>query len=447
MASKRELVEAHAFNHRRLVTAFTSGMPEGRELEPRRPVRAVVAGAVLAGLVMAGVAVYGYLRPGLPDDWDENRLIVAEDSGSRYVTTGDGVLRPVLNIASARLVLAPADGSIVSVPDAELEDLPRGATIGIPGAPDSLPDAERLVTTGWSSCLGRDEDVQVRLGGASAARSVETARAAVVTADSATWVLWAGRRFPLEDDTAAQVLLALRLDQTPPRAVPPRWLNLFPVGPALRPFPVPGAGDPVPGGTSAPAGATLGTVVEVTAVDGSVTRYVQSSQGLVPMSDVALAIYGVATVAPPLQIAQGELAGSTAVPASTLYPSQWPAELPRPWPDDVVCVVLESGVDQVPGVALARPADTSAPQGPVAPVVVEPGAGALVRAVNGSVINRGTVYLVDGVGQRYALGGGAAERLGYADVVPVPVPLPWVESFTEGPELSGAAAARVMGGT
>ena len=51
MSSKRDLVEAHGYNRRRLVTAFVSGAPGGKELEPARPLRAVViAVAVLVGL-------------------------------------------------------------------------------------------------------------------------------------------------------------------------------------------------------------------------------------------------------------------------------------------------------------------------------------------------------------------------------------------------------------
>src|SRR3712207_5107951 len=107
MASKRDLVEAHAFNRRRLVTAFLSGAPGGREVEPTRPARAVIAGVVLAGLVLAGAALAGYLRPGLPQGWNDNTLVVARTSGARYVATG-GTLYPVVNTTSARL-LVPAE--------------------------------------------------------------------------------------------------------------------------------------------------------------------------------------------------------------------------------------------------------------------------------------------------------------------------------------------------
>src|SRR5919199_2837595 len=108
MASKRDLVEAHAFNRRRLVTAFLGGAPGGRELEPARPARAVVAGVVLAVLLLVGAAVAGYLRPGLPNGWNQNSLVIARNSGARYVATG-GVLYPVANTTSARLLLPAAD--------------------------------------------------------------------------------------------------------------------------------------------------------------------------------------------------------------------------------------------------------------------------------------------------------------------------------------------------
>ena len=40
MAAKRDLVEAHQFSRRRLITAFVSGAPGGREVEPARSGRA-----------------------------------------------------------------------------------------------------------------------------------------------------------------------------------------------------------------------------------------------------------------------------------------------------------------------------------------------------------------------------------------------------------------------
>jgi hypothetical protein len=52
----RAVGEACAYTRRRLVTAFVSGAPGGREPEPARPARAVVGGLVLAVLLLVGCA-------------------------------------------------------------------------------------------------------------------------------------------------------------------------------------------------------------------------------------------------------------------------------------------------------------------------------------------------------------------------------------------------------
>ena len=61
MASKQELIQAHRFSRRRLLTAFTSGAPGGRELAPAKPLRGVVVGLALAVLTAVGTLVVGRL--------------------------------------------------------------------------------------------------------------------------------------------------------------------------------------------------------------------------------------------------------------------------------------------------------------------------------------------------------------------------------------------------
>ena len=61
MATKKDLVEAHAFSRRRLVTAFVSGAPGGREVEPVRPGRVLIGGMALSVLLLAGAAIAGFL--------------------------------------------------------------------------------------------------------------------------------------------------------------------------------------------------------------------------------------------------------------------------------------------------------------------------------------------------------------------------------------------------
>lgn len=61
MTSARDLLEAHAFERRRLVRAvFSSGGLEGGSPSPAR---ALVAGAVLAALLVAASVLTGVTRP------------------------------------------------------------------------------------------------------------------------------------------------------------------------------------------------------------------------------------------------------------------------------------------------------------------------------------------------------------------------------------------------
>src|SRR3954468_21544372 len=100
MATKKELIEAQSYSRRRLLSAFIGGAPGGKELEPAQPLRAVVAGIALTAMVLLGGVFLGIFRPGLPDGWENNRLIIASDTGARYVSI-DGTLYPVINTASA----------------------------------------------------------------------------------------------------------------------------------------------------------------------------------------------------------------------------------------------------------------------------------------------------------------------------------------------------------
>ena len=66
MASKSELLQAQAFNRRRLQTAFTSGAPGGRELPPAKPLRGVVVSVALAILTVIVSLLIGTFSGSLP---------------------------------------------------------------------------------------------------------------------------------------------------------------------------------------------------------------------------------------------------------------------------------------------------------------------------------------------------------------------------------------------
>lgn len=82
MATQKDLAEAYAFNRRRLITAFVSGAPGGREVEPVRRGWTLVGGLALAALLVAVAAIAGVVLPTLDEKWaGQPRLINSPAAG------------------------------------------------------------------------------------------------------------------------------------------------------------------------------------------------------------------------------------------------------------------------------------------------------------------------------------------------------------------------------
>ncbi|WP_035846292.1 type VII secretion protein EccB [Kitasatospora azatica] len=166
MASRRDELNAYTFARKRTVGAFLQPGGGGSDEDAPRPIRAVVPSLVVGALVMAGFGLWGMIKPTAQQGWDDGKnVIVGKDSTTRYVVlpgpNGTKVLHPVLNMASAKLVL-PADSKVVFVADSVLDNYKtHGATIGIPYAPDKLPSAQDAQQAKkWSVCdlPGADDD-------------------------------------------------------------------------------------------------------------------------------------------------------------------------------------------------------------------------------------------------------------------------------------------------
>jgi type VII secretion protein EccB len=158
MASRRDELNAYTFARKRMVGAFLQPAGGGSDEDAPRPIRAVVPSLVVAMVAVAGFGLWGLLKPTAPLGWDSGKnVILGKDSTTRYVvlTSADGskMLHPVLNMASAKLVL-PADSSVVIVADSAIDNYKaHGPTIGIPYAPDKLPSAaDAGVAKKWSVC-------------------------------------------------------------------------------------------------------------------------------------------------------------------------------------------------------------------------------------------------------------------------------------------------------
>lgn len=164
MASRRDELNAYTFAKRRTVAAFLQPSATGTEEGAPRPLRAVLPGVVMAAVVLAAFGAWGMFKPTAPKGWDAPgaQVIVGKQSTTRYVvltTKVDGKdqtrLHPVLNLASARLLLDPSKAKVVQVEDKVLDagKLPRGPIIGIPYAPDRLPaPAEAAKAKRWAVC-------------------------------------------------------------------------------------------------------------------------------------------------------------------------------------------------------------------------------------------------------------------------------------------------------
>ncbi|MEC4019166.1 type VII secretion protein EccB [Streptomyces sp. H27-D2] len=149
MASRRDELNAYTFAKKRTIAAFLQPSPVSTDEGAPRPLRAVLPSLVVGALVAAGFGAFGMFKPQAPAGWSKAKahVIVGSDSTTRYVvlkTNGKNQLHPVLNFASAKLLLDPDKAEVIKVSEKELDSgkVPRGSTLGIPYAPDRVPDPE-----------------------------------------------------------------------------------------------------------------------------------------------------------------------------------------------------------------------------------------------------------------------------------------------------------------
>jgi type VII secretion protein EccB len=111
--------------------------------------RAVSAGIIIAVLVCLGAALLAYFKPLGKRSGDT--LLVDRTTNQLYVVLpNSGQLRPVYNLTSARLVLGNNDTPI-AVKSEELNKMPKGQPIGIPGAPYATP-VGGVAESMWTLC-------------------------------------------------------------------------------------------------------------------------------------------------------------------------------------------------------------------------------------------------------------------------------------------------------
>ncbi|SNQ46304.1 conserved hypothetical protein [Frankia canadensis] len=438
MQSRRDQVDAQRYLLGRLTSALVRAEPDALELPTRRDRRGLVAGILAALLMLAGIAIWALLFPGGSTAWRQpGKLLVDSSTGSRFLLVG-GELRPVRNVASARLVTGGAVDP-VSIGGSKLARLPRGAPVGIAGAPDLLPGAG-LNAGVWRACAGSTtaDAVRLQIGAVPAVpgRRLDSGHGTLVTDGDRTYLLWERRRLALARPWAADVL---GYGDTVPVAVPRAWLDLVPAGPDLAPLDVAGRGSPGPTVGDRPA--TVGQVFTAPGPGGhGAVHYQLLPDGLTPLSATRAALAeGEAAGTPEQPITAVELA-STPRSARSAADDPLPASPPPlrlPAPGEAVCLETASHPDgsTLTPVLAAPPTVTGTPAAGGVSVAVRPGGGALLVARADVAARDQQVALVDGAGLRYPITSDALTALGYQAEQTTVVPARLAGLLPSGPPL------------
>ncbi|HYG93609.1 MAG TPA: type VII secretion protein EccB [Nocardioides sp.] len=462
MATKKDLVEAYSFSRRRLVTAFVSGAPGGREVEPSRPGRTVVGGLALAVLLVAGAAIAGVFDKRTTIDWEEPGLVIDDDTGALYVILADDDvpgsddpdLRSVVNVTSAQLILG--DLTPIDAPSEDIADRSKGPAIGIVDAPATVPETSALINQGWTACTGTDHGVRVDVAESPAVTLAPAAGLVVrngrdryliaegpTTADGAPQRAYS-YRFPRDASGLYDALgVVARHDAV---EVPDDWLRLFPEGGKLdaSSFDVDGIGERAPASLEElPRKARVGDYF----VEGDQPLMVVAD-GYARLDEFSMAVlahsefgrFRPQEIQPQADVVEAD---SRAEPYTA---ATWPRVLPegsRYLTDQEVCAVQQATAEEQPGVTVGLlPEERASAQetvtGDPPDVNVEPGHGAMVWSGGWHSEQGGSPVMVDDRGIFYPLrmDGVTVDNLGYGSLPETVVPDTWVELFDEGVELS-----------
>lgn len=506
MASRRDELNAYTFAKRRMLAAFVQPSATGSEENAPRPLRSVVPSVIIAVVILAAFGAWGMIKPTAPQDWDTpgEKVIIASDSTTRYVvlkTDGKVQLHPVLNMASAKLLLDPDKGEVIKVDESVLDngDIPHGVTIGIPYAPDRLPDKdEAKKDKRWAVCqrpAGKESGTSIQKAAFVFASSdkgyrridasgrlkggevlyVQGPDKTLYLVDARGWV------YPLDDE---QGMLSSLLGENPqPQQVSKEWLATLHLGDKIGYPTIEGAGMPANvGGQLDEDASKVGTVLKAS-VAGADQFYVVLRSSVAPVSDfmaqLLLGDSALVSVNPngqPRSVNRGAITAST-----TPYggDKKWPENQPKRVNDsgaqsgatNTICNVLRSVDGNSGAMTLSTWAGTAFPAAlPTgsSSAYVTPGSGQLFREFTGSNPTSGPVFLVTDTGLRYVLqangdsstegscvGGTsknkeqqsqeARQRLGYENVKPDPIPDVWSRFLPTGPGLSTAAACQPQG--
>lgn len=459
MQTRREQVQAYRFVTRRIVSALLSGEPETNNLPMRRLGMAIFGSVMVGAVVLAGAGVYGLVTKNRAP-LAAQTLIIERETGAKYVYL-DERLYPVLNYTSARLILNTADPDTRTMSQASLKGYPRGLPLGIPNAPDALPEPSALLGHPWRICntagavKSREPTTRVVIGRDLPGAVTMGARSLLVSFDNRTmYLLWNDTRMRIASPTT---MAGLGLSSAQAIPVGQQLINAVKAGPDLRIISVPGAGER----SSRDLGDQTAHVGDVFRVSGQ--HYVLTRNGLATVGEMTARLRvaaGSSLRDITAQVAARNLSREELEPAG--FPQQMPTLHPAMTAESTVCVVYR-GDTPTASIELREqaPAEFAASVGDgvearqngqdavqaVDRVVIEGGRGTLVQAssATGDAVPGATIYLITDRGIRYPLGSAEARiALGYGAVRPTSVPASLLALIPIGPTLSTDSATRFV---
>jgi len=459
MASRRDQLQAYQFMTQRVLSAFVMRETDPAQSPLRRGVGAVFAGLMIAVMVGAGFGVVGIVTKTGSNNWRTDGAVVIEKETGASFLYESGTLHPMLNYTSAVLA-AGRSTAVFHEARNSLSGVPRGSTLGIPQAPDSLPGRDKLLGGTWTTCTvsasgGRTQVTllvgQAPLGG----QSPGAQGLLVVNPDGDTYLVWQGRRYLVHQPKTVVASLFGAVTAIP---VGTAWLNGLPSGADIRTITV--TGQKGKASTKVP-GRKIGDLVKAQTGTGD-QYYVVLDDGLAPLNALQTAIYRGQVSTDATDIPVNEM---TSVPQSKQLefptgddaPPTKPPTIAQATAGQQLCaattragtlpaITIGGSIDQA-GEGVATPSTSDSGSALADRVVVPGGHVALVLAVEKADATTGAYYLVTDSGRRYAVtSDNALVALGYVPTDAVKVLSGLLLRIPAGPALDPAAAVRVAAG-
>ncbi|MEV0899349.1 type VII secretion protein EccB [Actinoplanes sp. NPDC049802] len=449
MISRRDQLQSYQFMNQRVISALVMRETDPAQSPLRRGIGALFGGLMVAILVAAGFGIYGLLTRTGSNQWQrEGSVVVERETGASFVYLGNR-LNPALNFTSAKLAAGRPNPPVFRIAAKSLTGTPRGVTIGIAGAPASLPEAGRQVRLPWTMCaVPGNRPTTVLLVGSGGPTATPTGDRALLTTDviaGDVHLVWQGRKHQIQDPrTTVQALFGA----AQPIRMGTAWLDALPSGADIAPINVNDRGDPSP----AAGGFDNGDIL-VTQTGSGQQFYLILNDGRAAITPLQQAVLNAGFPARPKQISVNDL---TAIPESRALQNDDPSvrgpqivpELAAIDQGASACAVT-TAADKPPVVSTGAPAaalGATIPTGgatgngrPLADAVQVPaGRFELVR-VPGS----GGFMLVTDVGLRHAVPDAETlARLGYAAGNAIEVPTALINSLPAGVTLDPEAAGQ-----